>query len=45
MWVTEDVSGRKVVEQGAQRQEREEMLQGVKGSESQHVMYPRNQYI
>ena len=40
----EDVGGRKVVEQAAQRQERE-MLQGVKGSESQHVMYPRNQDI
>ena len=43
--MTEDVGGRKVVEQGAERQEREEMLQGVKGSESQHVMYPRNQDI
>ena len=37
--------GRKVVEQGAQRQETEEMFQGVKGSESQQVMYPRNQDI
>ena len=41
----EDVCGRKVVEQCAQRQEREEMFKGVKGSESQQVMYPRNQDI